>query len=70
MMRANALYEGLYLLAPRSSGRRRQRQSSRSQVGADAVAMARPQGNDKVRLEPVYALAPDIKVMAPWRDGI
>jgi argininosuccinate synthase len=72
MMRANALYEGLYLLGTsiaRPLIAKRQIEIAR-QVGADAVAHgATGKGNDQVRFElGYYALAPDIKVIAPWRE--
>ena len=72
MMRANALYEGLYLLGTsiaRPLIARRQIEIAR-QVGADAVAHgATGKGNDQVRFElSYYALAPDIRVIAPWRE--
>ena len=72
MMRANALYEGLYLLGTsiaRPLIAKRQIEIAR-QVGADAVAHgATGKGNDQVRFElGYYALNPDIKVIAPWRE--
>src|ERR1700742_293631 len=72
MMRANALYEGLYLLGTsiaRPLIAKRQIEIAR-QVGADAVAHgATGKGNDQVRFElSYYALNPDIKVIAPWRE--
>jgi argininosuccinate synthase len=72
MMRANALYEGLYLLGTaiaRPLIAKRQVEIAR-EVGADAVAHgATGKGNDQVRFElGYYALAPDIKVIAPWRE--
>src|SRR4030088_2239968 len=72
MMRANPLYEGLYLLGTsvaRPLIAKRQIEIAR-QVGADAVAHgATGKGNDQVRFElSYYALAPDIKVIAPWRE--
>jgi argininosuccinate synthase len=71
MFRANALYEGAYLLGTsiaRPLIAKRQIEIAR-QVGADAVAHgATGKGNDQVRFElSYYALAPDIKVIAPWR---
>ncbi|MBV8888203.1 MAG: argininosuccinate synthase [Alphaproteobacteria bacterium] len=71
MFRANALYEGAYLLGTsiaRPLIAKRQIEIAR-QVGADAVAHgATGKGNDQVRFElAYYALAPDIKVIAPWR---
>jgi argininosuccinate synthase len=72
MMRANALYEGLYLLGTaiaRPLIARRQIEIAQ-EVGADAVAHgATGKGNDQVRFElGYYALNPDIKVIAPWRE--
>ena len=72
MMRANALYEGLYLLGTsiaRPLIARRQIEIAR-EVGADAVSHgATGKGNDQVRFElGYYALNPDIKVIAPWRE--
>ena len=72
MMRANALYEGAYLLGTaiaRPLIAKRQIEIAR-QVGADAVAHgATGKGNDQLRFElGYYALAPDIRVIAPWRE--
>jgi argininosuccinate synthase len=72
MFRANALYEGTYLLGTsiaRPLIAKRQIEIAR-QVGADAVAHgATGKGNDQVRFElSYYALMPDIKVIAPWRE--
>jgi len=72
MMRANALYEGQYLLGTsiaRPLIARRQVEIARA-VGADAVAHgATGKGNDQVRFElGYYALAPDIRIIAPWRE--
>ena len=72
MFRANALYEGTYLLGTsiaRPLIAKRQIEIAR-EVGADAVAHgATGKGNDQVRFElGYYALAPDIKVIAPWRE--
>ncbi len=72
MFRANALYEGQYLLGT-SIARPliAQRQIAiAEQVGADAVAHgATGKGNDQVRFElSYYALKPDIKIIAPWRE--
>ena len=72
MMRSNALYEGLYLLGTsiaRPLIAKRQIEIAR-QVGADAVSHgATGKGNDQVRFElGYYGLAPDIKVIAPWRE--
>ena len=72
MFRANALYEGAYLLGTsiaRPLIAKRQIEIAR-EVGADAVAHgATGKGNDQVRFElGYYALAPDIMVIAPWRE--
>ena len=72
MMRANALYEGLYLLGTsiaRPLIAKRQIEIAQM-VGADAVSHgATGKGNDQVRFElGYYALNPDIKVIAPWRE--
>ena len=72
MFRANTLYEGQYLLGT-SIARPliAQRQIEIAElVGADAVAHgATGKGNDQVRFElSYYALKPDIKVIAPWRE--
>jgi argininosuccinate synthase len=72
MFRANAQYEGLYLLGTsiaRPLIAKRLVEIAR-QVGADAVAHgATGKGNDQVRFElAAYALEPDIKVIAPWRE--
>jgi argininosuccinate synthase len=72
MFRANALYEGVYLLGTsiaRPLIAKRQIEIA-EQVGADAVAHgATGKGNDQVRFElAYYALKPDIKVIAPWRE--
>src|SRR5438046_1450899 len=72
MFRANALYEGAYLLGTsiaRPLIAKRQIEIAR-QTGADAVAhVATGKVNDQVRFElSYYALAPDIKVIAPWRE--
>jgi len=71
MFRANALYEGVYLLGTsiaRPLIAKRQIEIA-NQVGADSVAHgATGKGNDQVRFEMgYYALRPDIKVIAPWR---
>jgi argininosuccinate synthase len=72
MFRANAEYEGLYLLGTSIA---RPLISKRlveiaKETGADAIAHgATGKGNDQVRFElSAYALNPDIKVIAPWRD--
>ncbi len=72
MMRSNALYEGLYLLGTsiaRPLIAKRQIEIARM-VGADAVSHgATGKGNDQVRFElGYYGLAPDIRVIAPWRE--
>ncbi len=72
MFRANAVYEGLYLLGTsiaRPLISKRQIEIAH-QVGADAVCHgATGKGNDQVRFElGYYALDPDIKVIAPWRE--
>jgi argininosuccinate synthase len=71
MFRANALYEGLYLLGT-SIARpliSKHLVDIAAQTGADAVSHgATGKGNDQVRFElSAYALNPDIKVIAPWR---
>lgn len=72
MMRANAVYEGLYLLGTsiaRPLIAKRQIEIAR-ETGADAVCHgATGKGNDQVRFElAYYALEPDIKIIAPWRE--
>ena len=72
MFRANPLYEGVYLLGTsiaRPLIAKRQIEIARA-VGADAVSHgATGKGNDQVRFElAYYALQPDIKVIAPWRE--
>jgi argininosuccinate synthase len=72
MFRANALYEGIYLLGTsiaRPLIAKRQIEIA-LETGADAVAHgATGKGNDQVRFElTYYALKPDIKVIAPWRE--
>ena len=72
MMRANALYEGQYLLGTsiaRPLIAKKQIEIARK-VGADAVSHgATGKGNDQVRFElGYYALAPDIRIIAPWRE--
>src|SRR5947207_11245193 len=71
-VKANALYEGVYLMGTslaRPVIAKRQIEIAR-QENADAVAHgATGKGNDQVRFElTYYALQPDIKVIAPWRD--
>lgn len=72
MFRANAVYEGVYLLGTSIA---RPLISKRlveiaEETGADAIAHgATGKGNDQVRFElSAYALNPDIKIIAPWRD--
>lgn len=72
MFRANALYEGVYLLGTSIA---RPLISKRlveiaAEVGADAISHgATGKGNDQVRFElSAYALNPSIKVIAPWRE--
>jgi len=72
MFRANAVYEGTYLLGTsiaRPLIARRQIEIAR-ETGADAVCHgATGKGNDQVRFElAYYALAPEITVIAPWRE--
>jgi argininosuccinate synthase len=72
MFRANALYEGQYLLGTsiaRPLISKRQIDIAKM-TGADAVAHgATGKGNDQVRFElSYYALKPDIKIIAPWRE--
>jgi argininosuccinate synthase len=72
MFRANALYEGAYLLGT-SIARpliARRLVEIAHEVGADAIAHgATGKGNDQVRFElSAYALDPRIKVIAPWRE--
>jgi len=72
MFRANALYEGIYLLGTsiaRPLIAKKQIEIA-EKTGADAVAHgATGKGNDQVRFElSYYALKPDIKIIAPWRE--
>jgi argininosuccinate synthase len=72
MFRANAVYEGQYLLGTsiaRPLIAKKQIEIAET-VGADAVAHgATGKGNDQVRFElSYYALKPDVKVIAPWRE--
>jgi argininosuccinate synthase len=72
MLRANAVYEGSYLLGTsiaRPLIARRQIEIARRE-GADAVAHgATGKGNDQVRFELTYlALNPSMKIIAPWRE--
>ncbi|WP_112662088.1 argininosuccinate synthase [Microvirga flavescens] len=72
MFRANAQYEGLYLLGTsiaRPLIAKKQIEIA-EKVGADAVAHgATGKGNDQVRFElSYYALKPDVTVIAPWRE--
>jgi argininosuccinate synthase len=72
MFRANALYEGVYLLGTSIArpliGKRLIEIANAT--GADAISHgATGKGNDQVRFElTAYALRPDIKVIAPWRE--
>ena len=72
VFRANALYEGVYLLGTsiaRPLIAKRQIEIA-AKVGADAVAHGSTgKGNDQLRFElGYYALNPDIRVIAPWRE--
>lgn len=72
MFRANAIYEGEYLLGTsiaRPLIAKKQIEIAKA-TGADAVAHgATGKGNDQVRFElAYYALAPNIRVIAPWRE--
>ncbi|WP_372717529.1 argininosuccinate synthase [Immundisolibacter sp.] len=72
MFRANALYEGEYLLGTsiaRPLIAKRMVEIAR-ETGADAIAHgATGKGNDQVRFElGAYALMPDVRVIAPWRE--
>jgi argininosuccinate synthase len=72
MFRANALYEGAYLLGTsiaRPLIAKAQVEVARK-TGADAVSHgATGKGNDQVRFELTYqALAPDLKIIVPWRE--
>jgi argininosuccinate synthase len=72
MFRANALYEGQYLLGTsiaRPLIAKKQIEIARK-TGADAVAHgATGKGNDQVRFElTYYALEPNVRVIAPWRE--
>ena len=72
MFRANALYEGIYLLGTsiaRPLIAKRQIEIAAA-TGADAVAHgATGKGNDQIRFElSYYALNPDIRVISPWRE--
>ncbi len=72
MFRANAVYEGTYLLGTsiaRPLIAKRLIEIAK-ETGADAIAHgATGKGNDQVRFElSAYALNPDIKIIAPWRD--
>ena len=72
MFRANAIYEGEYLLGT-SIARpliAKRLVEIAQEVGADAISHgATGKGNDQVRFElGAYALMPDVKVIAPWRE--
>lgn len=72
MLRANAIYEGQYLLGTSIARPLIAKEQIRiaKQEGADAVAHgATGKGNDQVRFElTYYTLQPDIKIIAPWRE--
>ena len=72
LFRANAIYEGEYLLGTAIARPliARRLVEIAQQVGADAIAHgATGKGNDQVRFElSAYALAPDIQIIAPWRE--
>ena len=72
MFRANAVYEGVYLLGTSIARPLISKHliDIARETGADAIAHgATGKGNDQVRFElSAYALNPDIKVIAPWRD--
>ncbi len=72
MFRANAVYEGIYLLGTSIARPLISKHliEIAKKTGADAIAHgATGKGNDQVRFElSAYALNPDIKIIAPWRD--
>ena len=72
MLRANAVYEGAYLLGTSIARPVISKGMVRAAIehGADAIAHgATGKGNDQVRFElSAYALKPDIQVIAPWRE--
>lgn len=72
MFRANAVYEGVYLLGTSIARPLISKHliDIAKKTGADAIAHgATGKGNDQVRFElSAYALNPDIKIIAPWRD--
>jgi argininosuccinate synthase len=72
MFRANAQYEGIYLLGTSIARPLISKHliDIAAETGADAIAHgATGKGNDQVRFElSAYALNPDVKVIAPWRD--
>jgi argininosuccinate synthase len=72
MFRANAVYEGVYLLGTSIARPLISKHliDIARETGADAIAHgATGKGNDQVRFElSAYALNPDIKIIAPWRD--
>ena len=72
MFRANAVYEGVYLLGTSIARPLISKHliDIARKTGADAIAHgATGKGNDQVRFElSAYALNPDIKIIAPWRD--
>ena len=74
MLRANALYEGEYLLGTAIARPliAKRLVEVAQKTGADAIAHgATGKGNDQLRFEfGAYALQPDIKIIAPWREWI
>ncbi|HIA58596.1 MAG TPA: argininosuccinate synthase [Gammaproteobacteria bacterium] len=72
MFRANAIYEGEYLLGTAIARPliARRLVEIAADVGADAISHgATGKGNDQVRFElGAYALSPDIQIIAPWRE--
>jgi hypothetical protein len=71
MFRANAVYEGQYLLGTsiaRPLIAKKQIEIA-EKVGADAVSWRHRQGNDQVRFELGYYALTDITIIAPWRNG-
>jgi argininosuccinate synthase len=71
-LRANAVYEGYYLMGTALARPVLARGLMRAaeQVGADAIAHgATGKGNDQIRFElAAYAMKPDVRVIAPWRE--
>jgi argininosuccinate synthase len=72
LLRANAIYEGRYLLgtpAARPLTARRQVEAARHEGASHLAHGATGKGNDQLRFELVYrAFAPDLAIVAPWRD--